>query len=278
MTTVRMITGATPRTAALIDGSISSPDLEVELEVARPTTAAFRKVANDLAFDAGELAVVTYLIAREQHKPLRLLPVVLSTQLELATLMCLEDSPIHAPADLAGKHVATRSYSQTTAVWVRGIIDELAGVGDSMRWSTTEVSHVDGYVDPPGVQSLGEITALDALRSGAVDAALVGLEPGVRVALDEARALEADWRETQGVIPANHFLCVQERLLELDPGLPDALVELFAAAKAAGEHDDNAVEPVGTDEIVATLDRIGLFAHRQRITARRWTAEEMLAR
>ena len=49
-----------------------------------------------------------------------------------------------------------RSYSQTTAVWVRGILANDYGVDmDRVRWVTFEDGHVAEYREPAGVERIG---------------------------------------------------------------------------------------------------------------------------
>ena len=37
-------------------------------------------------------------------------------------LVCRRDSPLRGPADLVGRRIGVRAWSQTTGVWVRGIL------------------------------------------------------------------------------------------------------------------------------------------------------------
>ena len=90
-------------------------------------------------FDVSELAIVTFLQARAYGKPLVLLPVVLAARLESA-LLCRADSDIRGPHDLVGRRVGIRAYSQTTGVWLRGVLADAHGVRPhDMRWITLEV-------------------------------------------------------------------------------------------------------------------------------------------
>ena len=56
------------------------------------------------------------------------------------------------PADLPGSRIGVRSYSQTTGVWMRGILENDYGVDLSrVQWVTFEDGHVAEAKDPPGV-------------------------------------------------------------------------------------------------------------------------------
>jgi 4,5-dihydroxyphthalate decarboxylase len=52
---------------------------------------------------------------------------------------------------LPGKRIGVRSYSQTTGVWIRGILENDYGIDLSrVQWVTFEEGHVAEARDPPG--------------------------------------------------------------------------------------------------------------------------------
>ena len=108
-----------------------------------------------MEFDLCEIALTTHAQARAYGKPITALPVVLLSGLHHGALICRRDSPLRGPADLAGKRIGVRAWSQTTGVWVRGILRDEYGVApDSMTWVTEEDAHVQEFVDPPFVQRI----------------------------------------------------------------------------------------------------------------------------
>ena len=80
------------------------------------------------------------------------------------------------PNDLPGRRIGVRSYSQTTGVWLRGILQNDYGVDLSgVQWVTFEDGHVAEAGDPPGViraHADQDITAM--LIAGELDAAIYG--------------------------------------------------------------------------------------------------------
>ena len=94
-------------------------------------------------FDVSEMAIATFLQAKAYGKPLVLLPVVLAARFQQSALLCRADSDIGGPGDLAGRRVGVRAYSQTTGMWLRGILADAHGVRpDEVRWITFEDAHV----------------------------------------------------------------------------------------------------------------------------------------
>ena len=89
---------------------------------------AFAPMVREQLFDVSEMAIATFLQAKAYGKPLVLLPVVLAARFQESALLCRADSDIRRPADLVGRRVGVRAYSQTTGVWLRGILADAYGV------------------------------------------------------------------------------------------------------------------------------------------------------
>jgi 4,5-dihydroxyphthalate decarboxylase len=188
--------GTYDHTKGLKDGSVSSPGLSFDFIEVSPITRAFRNMAVDQAYDVSEMALVTYMLARVYNKPIVGLPIVLVRSSLLPGLVTAEDSPISDPRELAGKTLGIRSYTQTSGVWVRGIMQDGFGLDlGSLKWVTFEGAHLDEYKDPANVTRAGsDKNMLDMVKSGEL-AAAIGLPAGsgVRSLLPDASKAEAVW-------------------------------------------------------------------------------------
>ena len=145
-----------------------------------------------------------------------------------------------------------RAWSQTTGVWVRGILLDEYGVDHrDITWVTEEDAHVKEYIDPPNVRRTAPGQDLKAmLLAGEIDAgiALTGLDPAaVRPVIADPMAEAAAWYAKTRAYPVNHLLCVKTALVEAHPWLPAELLRLFAAAKAA------ATEPSAETRLTAIV-------------------------
>ena len=80
------------------------------------------------------------------------------------------------PADLPGKKVGVRAYTQTTGAWVRNILMREHGLPlESVDWITTEGAHLAEYQQPAFARSAPKGSKLiDMLMNGEVDAAILG--------------------------------------------------------------------------------------------------------
>ena len=194
--------------------------------------------------------------------------------------MCRLDSPLSGAADLAGKRIGVRAFSQTTGIWLRGILLDEYGVDHrSITWVTEEDAHVLEYRDPPNVVRIAPGQDLKAmLLAGEIDAgiALTGIDmTQVRPVIPDAEAAAAAWYHKTGAYPVNHVVCVKTALLRDHPWLGGELTRLFTEAKAASTSapaEARYIPIVGADPIP-----YGLEANRKGIElCLRYAAEQGL--
>jgi 4,5-dihydroxyphthalate decarboxylase len=150
--------GDYPVTRALRRGELTSPVVQLQFADVPSPASAFPRAVRGLEFDVAELAIVTFLLAKAHGKPLVLLPAVVLGRLQHPYLVYNRERGPLAPGDLTGRRVGLRSYSVTTATWVRGILAEDWGVDlDRITWVTFEEPHVAEFRDPPGVQRAPDV-------------------------------------------------------------------------------------------------------------------------
>jgi len=227
-----------PHVAALKTGAVASDRVTLGFEEVEPITRAFRRMVRTLDFDLCEIALTTHAQAHEFGKPITALPVVLMRGFHHAALVCRKDSPLRGPEDLPGKRVGVRAFSQTTGVWVRGILRDEYGVDHrDITWVTEEDAHVREYRDAANVVRIAPGQDLRAMvLSGEIDAAiaLTGLDPAkTRPVIADPVEAAAAWYRKTGAYPVNHVVCLRTSLLEAHPWLAEELTRLFLAAKAS---------------------------------------------
>ncbi len=240
MITLRTAIAPYPHVRALLDGRGASDRLRFTFEDVVPVTRAFRRMVRTLDFDLCEIALTTHAQAHAFGKPITALPVVLMRGFHHAALVCPVQSALRGPMDLTGKRVAVRAFSQTTGVWLRGILLEQYGVDHrDITWVTEEDAHVQEYADPPNVQRIAPGQDLRAmLLTCEVDAgiALAGLDAArVRPVIANPDEAAAAWYRQTGAYPVNHVICVRTALLDANPWLAGELMGLFTAARDAAD-------------------------------------------
>lgn len=272
---LRTALGKSPLVRALKAGAIASDRVAFEFVEVEPVTRAFRRMTRAMEFDLCEIALTTHAQARAYGKPITALPVVLLRGLHHAALICRRDSPRRGPAELVGKRIGVRAWSQTTGVWVRGILQDDYGIApDAMTWVTEEDAHVQEFVDPPFVQRIAAGQQLPAmLLSGEIDAGIaLAVDPAqVRPVIPNADAAAAEWSRQTGVYPINHVVVVKDALLARHPWLADELMRLFVASK---EMSGEAV-PYGVEANRPAIELLMRYAAQQQMIPRAYRPEEL---
>ncbi len=280
---LRAAVGAYKHTAALRSGQVASAKLRLEFADVPPINRAFAPMVREGRFDVCEMAIATFLQAKAYGKPLVLLPVTMAARFQEGALLCrAADSAIRGPAGLAGRRVGVRAYSQTTGMWLRGILADGHGVRpDAVRWVTFEDAHVAEYRDPPWAERAPAGTDMLAmLRAGELDAAVVGNDvpndPGLRsVFPDPAAAAEVFWHK-HGFVPVNHLITVRRELAER-PDLIAELLRMFRDAKAAAPPGAGGRDPLpaGRAALRPAVELALCFSAEQSLLPRHLGTEEV---
>src|SRR5687768_16489997 len=115
-------------TRALKSGAVTSNLVTFDFCGPKVANQGFKQMVRERAFDAGELAIGTFLEARTYGKPLTLLPAVVMGRFQHQTAWRSTQRPPFGPGDIEGRRIGIRSYTQTTGIWVRGIFKHEYGV------------------------------------------------------------------------------------------------------------------------------------------------------
>jgi ABC-type nitrate/sulfonate/bicarbonate transport system substrate-binding protein len=228
---------------ALKDGTVTPEGFVLEFEEVDPLIRAFRRMVRAREYDVCELAITTYLCAKEHGKAFTALPVFLVRGFHHGATVA---PPGTAPKDLEGRRVGVnRGYTVTTGVWARGVLAQEQGVDlDEVTWVLSGDEHVAEYVPPPNVVPMqGDGDVAELVSAGELVAA-IGVEgPGlVPVVPDAEEAGYAALRD-RGHYPINHLVVVKDELLAEHTGLAGALFDAFSEAR------DRYVERLRADAI-----------------------------
>lgn len=275
-----------PHTEKLISGELALPGLRLNCLDIEPIHGAFAPMARRQAYDVSELAIATLLQAKAYGKPLLMLPLVLAARLQQG---CLVYNRRHHPGlgvkDLAGARVGVRAYTQTTGMWLRGILDETYGIApDRIRWTTFEGGHLEEYQDPAFVsRAPAGKGMLQMLMDGELDAAIFGndLPKHEDIAPLIADHVEADrrWQAGHGFVPINHVLTMPLAVARAHPESVRAVYRLFRLGKASVA-DPEALQrrlPDGIDALRGPLTTTLAFCEKQGLLPRPLTVDELLA-
>ncbi len=280
MITLRTALHRYPATAALLDGGVTSPDAGFAFETIAPISRAFAPMVREQRYDVSEMAIATVLQAVAAGKPLVLLPVAVAARFQEQALLCRTDSDIAGPADLRGRRIGVRAYSQTTGLWLRGILAETEGLAPAdLAWTTFEGAHLAEYADPPWcTRAPRGADLLGMLRDGELDAAIVGndvpQDPAFRTVYADPAAAGAQFLARHGFTPVNHLVVVRRSLVDEHHGLPAELLRLFTAARHAAP-PGTALPPIGRESLRPVFDLAIRFATEQGLMQRPLREEDL---
>ncbi len=235
-TALKTVTRTRGNNAALKDGTVAPAGFRFDFEEVPMLVHAFRRMVRELEFDVCEMALTTYLCAREHGVRLTALPIFLVRAFHHGAIVHNIEFGVRSPKELEGKRVGVnRGYTVTTGVWARGILQEEYGVDLSkITWVLSGDEHVQDYEPPPNVvpiepgktieQMLGTGELAAAINIKADDAKLEPLIPN---------ALEAGIAafKSRGHYPINHLIAVRDEVLDAHPGVAAAVFNAFAEAK-----------------------------------------------
>jgi 4,5-dihydroxyphthalate decarboxylase len=275
--------GTYPHTQAMKNGEIKSNRVKLTFTEVNPVNRAFRMMAREQKFDVSEMAIVSYLQAKAYGKPLTLLPVTMMGRFQHGTMLYNSERGTLRPEELPGRRVGVRAFTQTTGVWLRGILWKDYGLDlAKVKWVTFEDAHLAEYSDPPGVERVVDKDILKMLLDGELDAAIFGgampTDPRLKSVIPDPEAAAKTWYREHGTVPINHMVVLKANLSRSNP---DTVRELFRmlldSKKAAGLPKAGAIDsiPFGFDAVKPALELMSSYASEMKIIPRRYAVEDL---
>ena len=269
-------------TKAMRDGRVKS-DL-VNLDFCGPTPAhnGFKAMVRESQFDAGELAIVTLLQAKAYGKPYVLLPTPISGRFQHHCAGFNIDFGQVDPKDIEGKQVGVRTYTQTTALWIRGILRHEYGVDlDKVQWMTLGDGHLAEYSDPSNCTRLPKGSSIpDMMMKGELTAALLGedmpKDASVRTLVPDAMNAAKAWYAREGVVPINHMFVVHQDVSKKHPEIVRELYRMIVESRNLADPAAPAVfPPIGLEANRKGIQLAIDWALDQKIIPRRLSVDEL---
>jgi 4,5-dihydroxyphthalate decarboxylase len=268
---------------ALKNGEIRSDLVSFDFCGPKQAHEGFKPMVREGKFDAGELAIVTYLQALTYGKPLVLLPAVVMGRPQHHCILYHAGRGPLAPRDIEGRRIGIRSYTQTTGVWVRGILHHEYGVDlDRVTWACTDDSHLAEHRDPPNVERLPagsklEQLLLDRTIAGAILGSDLPDEPRVHHLIPNPHDAAREWARKYGLVPINHLFVVDKALSETRPDVVREIYRLLSESKRAAPSPAGGIDPLpfGVENNRKALEMITAYTFEQKIVPRKFAVDEL---
>lgn len=271
-------------TKALKDGAVTSDLVKFDFCGPKVANQGFKPMVRERKFDAGELAIGTFLQAKVYGKPVTLLPAVVMGRFQhQCALRSTARGPL-APNEIEGKRIGIRAYTQTTGIWVRGIFQHEYGVDlNKVTWVCNDDGHLAEYSDPPNVERTpAEAKKVDQmLLDGEIDGAILGAEipnePRVAQLIPNPKESALAWYKKYGTIPVNHLMCVDKDLADARPDVTAEIFRMLKASKAAMAPSPDGIDfhPLGVEALRKPLELIIRYSAEQKIIPRAFTVDEL---
>jgi 4,5-dihydroxyphthalate decarboxylase len=284
-----MAVGPHAHLADLVNGTIQPDGIKLEQVEVRPITMAFRRMCRTMDYDITEMAVCTYLAAKDLGKPFTALPIYPVAHSQHGGIYYNVNAGVKSPKDLEGKTVGARAWTLTPAVWQRGILETEYGVDLSkLRHILADEEHVLEFhnVTPANCERRVGADLGAMLESGEIAAITGGRfdSPNIKQLIPDAEKAAEEYTKRTGIDPLDHFLVVKDELLAEHPWIGPALFEACKAAKASfqksnggdGHHGHDPM-PIGMKGTRHSLDPLLKFSADQKVTSRLYSADEIFA-
>jgi 4,5-dihydroxyphthalate decarboxylase len=233
---LKTVTRTQGNNQALKNGSVTPRTFAFAFEEVDPLIAAFRRMVRGNEFDICEMAITTYICAKEHGKPMTAIPVFIVRAFHHGAILVNTKAGIRTPKDLEGRKIGVnRGYTVTTGVWARSILAEEHGVDlKKITWILSGDEHVAEYRAPANVVPIaaGKNMA-DMLIAGEL-AGAIGVEvdhPDVAPLVPDALEAGLKALRERGHYPINHTIVIKDELLAKHPNLAGDAFQVFAEAK-----------------------------------------------
>ncbi len=287
MRSLEAVTSLTGNTADLMAGTVMLEGYEIEFEFENlpGIIRAFRRMVRGLEFDVCEMALTTYICAREHGVKFIALPIFPVRAFHHGAIVHDVRRPIGDLRDLEGRRVGVgRGYTVTTGVWARSVLQEEHGVDLSkVTWVLSGDEHVQSYVPPSNVVPIEAGQTIEAqLLSGELIAAINVTTTAPTIQPLITNALESGLAAFQGRghYPINHCMVVREDVLESRPGLGVALFDAFVESKRRYLErlaEGRIAELDGSDQLYKRIQDLGLDPLPYGVAPNRVVLEQLLA-
>jgi len=221
------------RTQPLLDGRVPLPNVTPVVIASGPR---HERMLLEHAYDAAELSMSSYILARARGAPLIAIPVFPRRLFSPACIYVRHG--ITRPAEVCGGRVGVYSLQFTMSVVARGDLHHYLGVPmDAVTWVRAGREIVPRTSRLP-VEERPGVDLWSLLADGRLDAVI---SPDVPAAFEEGRilrlfpafeAVERELYQSTRVYPIMHTVALTRAAVGRRPSLPRELYDAFAHAKA----------------------------------------------
>jgi 4,5-dihydroxyphthalate decarboxylase len=237
------------RLEAIRDGDIRIEGIDLTCITLKSGRDVFDRMVGGNEFDVAELSASEYIsLAGAGDRRFVALPVFPSRVFRHGYIFINTRAGVRAPKDLEGRRIGLPLYTQTAAIWARGLLQNEFGVDLSgVRWVQGAVEkagthgkpHAPPLLRPPRIETNESGEPLDALLARGEIAALLGSRkpaslgrhPDVARLFPDYRAIERKLYQTSRIFPIMHLIALRRDLYERHRWIATSLYQAFVESK-----------------------------------------------
>ncbi len=240
--------GLYDRMLALQTGDIKPDGIDLNFLAIDDPREIFDRMANRLEFDACEMSSSEFVSRFAAKKlPFVALPVFASRVFRNGFII-VNRNFVKTAKDLAGKRIGVPLYTQTAAIFIRGLMQHDLGIDLSgIEWVQGAINEPGAYGNPSVMPLLKPTNVKpnssgksmsDLLEAGEIHA-IIGSNlpralkhnPDVVRLFPDFRAREKDYFRRTRIFPIMHLVVIRNEIYERHPFVATSLYNAFCAAK-----------------------------------------------
>jgi 4,5-dihydroxyphthalate decarboxylase len=240
--------GLYDRMLALQTGEIKPDGIDLNFLVMDNPREIFDRMSNRLEFDACEMSSSEFVSRYAAKKlPFVALPVFASRVFRHGYIV-VNRRFVKSPKDLEGKRVGVPLYTQTAAIFIRGLMQHDLGIDlGTIEWVEGAINEPGGYGNPsvmPLIKAVNKKpntsgkSLSELLETGEI-AAIIGSNlprslkrhPDVVRLFPDYRAREKDYYRRTRIFPIMHLVVIRNDIYDQSPFVATSLYKAFCAAK-----------------------------------------------
>jgi 4,5-dihydroxyphthalate decarboxylase len=228
----------------LMDGAVGPAGIDLNvLTMASPERHG--RMLRHEEFDVCELSLVAYLVALDQGKTFRAIPVFPHRRFRHGYMVKRMGCGIEKPADLNGKRVGLDTLQNSAGLWMRGILQDHYGVDlKTIEWWCQEEEDIP--FEPAKWMKIKRVTKGKNIDQMLLDGELEGAlypetlpsikarSPKVGLLFPDAKAAEIEYYKKSGIYPIMHTVVIKEEILRQNPWVAVSLMQAFQRSKEIG--------------------------------------------
>jgi 4,5-dihydroxyphthalate decarboxylase len=225
----------------LIEGAVTPDGIDLNILTMASPERHGRMLRHE-EFDVCELSLVAYIVALDQGKSFRAIPVFPHRRFRHGYMVKRMNCGVEKPADLNGRRVGLDTLQNSAGLWMRGILQDHYGVDlKTIEWWCQEEEDISfepaKWMKARRVskgKNIDQMLLNDELEGSLYPETLPSLRSGspkVGLLFPDPKEAEAEYFKKSGIFPIMHTVVIRNSVLQKEPWIAVSLLQAFQRSK-----------------------------------------------